>query len=52
MQIEWINIYGLAFVMIIMIPNIIFAIRNKDGFDNLWVNKPVEAVEQIDRFCC
>ncbi len=52
MQIEWINIYGLAFVMIIMIPNIIFAIRNKDGFDNLWVNKPVEAVEQIGRFGC
>lgn len=49
---EWLNIYGLVLVAIIMIPNIIFAMKCKDGFDNLWVNKPVEMMEQIGRFAC
>lgn len=49
---EWLNTYGLIFVAIIMIPNIIFAMKCKDGFDNLWVNKPVEIMEQIGRFGC
>lgn len=49
---NWINFYGLAFMLVIMIPNIIFAIRNKGGFQNLWENKPVEALEQIGRIGC
>ena len=35
-----------------MIPNIIFAIKNKDGFDNLWHNTAIEILEQIGRFGC
>lgn len=34
MNMEWINIFGLIFVVVIMIPNIIFAIKCKDGFTN------------------
>ncbi|MEG1547586.1 MAG: hypothetical protein RR527_02480 [Clostridia bacterium] len=49
---DWINIYGLIFIIIFMIPNIIFAMKNKDGFDNLWHNKVVEILEQIGRFSC
>lgn len=49
---NWINIYGLVFMAVIMIPNIIFAINNKDGFQNLWSNKLVETLEQIGRFSC
>lgn len=49
---SWLNIYGLVFVAIIMIPNIIFAIKCKDGFENKWNNKFVETVEQIGRFGC
>ncbi|MGN0469130.1 MAG: hypothetical protein ACI4GY_10440 [Acutalibacteraceae bacterium] len=49
---DWINIYGLIFVIIIMIPNIIFAIRCRDGFENKWKNKVVEIIEQIGRFGC
>lgn len=49
---EFINFYGLAFMLVIMIPNIIFAVKNKDGFENLWKNKFVELFEQIGRFCC
>ena len=35
-----------------MIPNIVFAIRCKDGFANNYRNKIVELVEQIGRFVC
>jgi len=49
---RWFNIYGLVFIAIIMIPNIIFSIKVKDGFDNLWINKPMEIMEQIGRFSC
>ena len=46
------NFYGLAFMIVIMIPNIVFAVKNKDGFENLWKNKFVELFEQIGRFGC
>ncbi len=49
---EWINLYGLIFVAIIMVPNIVFAVKCKDGFENKWENKLVETVEQIGRFGC
>jgi hypothetical protein len=49
---NWINFYGLAFMLVIMIPNIIFASINKDGFQNLWKNKFVEVLEQIGRMGC
>lgn len=46
------NIYGLIVIVLIMIPNIVFAMKCKDGFDNLWQNKVVEMLEQIGRFGC
>ena len=49
---EWFNPFGLVFITIIMIPNIVFAIRCKDGFANNYKNKIVELVEQIGRFGC
>lgn len=52
MNMEWINIYGLIFIVVIMIPNIIFAIKCKDGFANKWKNKFVEMIEQIGRYGC
>ena len=39
---DWLNIFGLIFIVIIMIPNIIYAIKCKDGFANKWQNKTVE----------
>lgn len=47
-----INIYGLVFVAVIMIPNIVFAIKCKDGFENTGIKKPIETAEQIGRFGC
>ena len=49
---EWFNIFGLVFVVVIMIPNIIFAVRCKDGYENRWNNKAIEVFEQIGRFGC
>ncbi len=48
----WFNYYGLAIIAVIMIPNIIFSIKCKDGFENLYNNKAVETMEQIGRFGC
>ena len=47
---EWLNVFGLVMVAVIMIPNILFAMKCKDGFVNKWNNKSVETVEQIGRF--
>ena len=49
---EWIDIFGVIFIVIIMIPNILYALKIKDGFENKWNNKGVEIVEQIGRFGC
>ena len=49
---NWLNVFGLVMVAVIMIPNILFAMKCKDGFVNKWNNKFVETVEQIGRFGC
>ena len=49
---NWINIHGLMIMLAIMIPNMFFAAKNKEGFENLWPNKIVEILEQIGRFGC
>ena len=49
---EWFNVFGLVFIVVIMIPNIVFAVRCKDDFENKWNNKVIELIEQIGRFGC
>lgn len=49
---EYINVFSLVFMVVIMVPNIIFAIRNKEGFINRYQNKALEAVEEIGRYGC
>lgn len=49
---ECVNIFGLIFIVVIMIPNIIFAMKCKDGFENKWNNQSIEIIEQIGRFGC
>lgn len=46
---EWFNYVGFIFIVAIMIPNIVFAAKHKDGFKNYYKNKIVEAFEQIGR---
>ena len=47
---DWFNYHGLAIVIILLIPNIVFAIKNKNGSN--YKNKLVEVIEQIGRFGC
>ena len=49
---EWFNVFGLVFITMIMIPNIIFAVKHKDSFKNRYQSKVIEIVEQIGRFGC
>lgn len=49
---EWFNVFGLVFMVIIMIPNIVYAIRCKEGFENKWNHRFVEFAEQIGRYGC
>lgn len=49
---RWFNAFGLILIVGIMIPNIVFAIKCKNGFENKWKNKCVEVIEQIGRFGC
>ena len=49
---DWFNYYGLIFVTILLIPNIIYAIKNKDGFKGNYNNKTAEVFEQIGRYAC
>ena len=43
------NIYGLIIMTIVMIPNVIFAIKVKN-FESKYHNNAVEIIEQIGRF--
>lgn len=47
----WFNYYGLAVMAIVMIPNIIYAVKHKNG-ENAYRNKAVEITEQIGRYGC
>ena len=49
---DWFNVFGLVFIAVIMIPNIIFAIKNKEGFENKRKNRFLEVAEQIGRIGC
>ncbi len=47
----WFNYYGLIVMAIIMIPNIIYAVKHKnDGAE--YCNRAVETAEQIGRYGC
>ena len=49
---DWFNLTGLIFVVFLLIPNIIYAATNKDGFADKYHNKLIETGEQIGRFGC
>ena len=49
---RYLNYWGLIFVIVILIPNIVFAVTCKDGFENRYQNKLIEILEQIGRFGC
>lgn len=46
---NWLNVFGLIIMILIMIPNIIFALKEKN-FENKYKNRLIEIIEQIGRF--
>ena len=51
MKFGWINLLGGVFVILLLIPNIVYAIKNRDQ-KNLCDNKAMNAIEQIGRYAC
>ena len=49
--ISWLNIFGLMIIVLIMIPNIIYALKVKDQ-QNRCRNKFMNVLEQIGRYGC
>lgn len=49
---KWFNLAGFCMIAVIMVPNVIFAMKCKEGFENKWNNRFVETIEQIGRFGC
>ena len=49
---EWFDPFGLVFMTVILIPNIVFALRCRDGSASKYRNNPLELIEQIGRIGC
>ena len=51
MEFGWINVFGAVIVVLMLIPNIVYAIKNK-GEKNLCTNRFMNVVEQVGRYAC
>ena len=51
MEFGWINLFGAGFVVLMLIPNIIYAIKNKDE-KNRCTNRAMNLIEQVGRYAC
>lgn len=49
---NWFNYYGLAIMVIIMVPNIIYYLKHKNDVEFTYQNKAILIVEQIGRYGC
>ena len=49
---DWLNPYGLCIIILILIPNILFAVKCSNGFENCWRNRTAEILEQAGRYAC
>ncbi len=49
---SWFNYYGLIIMAIIMIPNIVYAVKHKGNDCNTYKNRAVIIAEQIGRYGC
>ena len=48
----WFNYYGIAIMAIIMIPNIVYAVKHKNDGEKAYRNKTFVIAEQIGRYGC
>lgn len=49
---SWFNYYGLVIVGIILLPNIIWALKHKDDGTSVYKNRIAAVTEQLGRYCC
>lgn len=52
MEFGWINLFGAVIVLLIMIPNIIYALKNKNETEDINVPRYLTVCEQIGRYGC
>lgn len=46
---SWLNVFGLVMVVLLLVPNIIYAVKFRDA-ENLCKNKVMNVMEQIGRY--
>ena len=51
MEFGWINGFGAGFAVLLLIPNIVYAVRHRDE-KNLCANRFMNALEQLGRYAC
>ncbi len=51
MKFGWINAAGAIFVILMLVPNIFYAIKNR-GEKNLCENRFMNLIEQVGRYAC
>ena len=51
MKFGWINVIGAAIVILMLVPNIIYALKNRDE-KNLCTNMFMNILEQVGRYAC
>ena len=51
MKFGWINVFGAVVVVLMLIPNIVYAIRYRDE-KNLCTNRLMNLIEQVGRYAC
>ncbi len=51
MKFGWINLFGAGVVALLLVPNIVYAVKNKDE-KNLCANKLMNVLEQVGRYAC
>ena len=51
MEFGWISVFGAVIVILMLIPNIVYALRNP-GEKNNCTSKIMNAIEQIGRYAC
>ena len=49
MEFGWINLFGAGFVILLLIPNVVYALRNR-GEKNLCANRAMNLLEQAGRY--
>ena len=51
MEFGWINVFGVIIVILMLIPNIVYTIKNRNE-NNLCTNRFMNVIEQIGRYAC